>query len=226
MSQDTKLIDKPLVIEPQSLPADAVVIWLHGLGADGHDFESILPELALPESHPIRFIFPHAPVQAVTINGGVKMRSWYDIRSLDFLQDVDAAGIAQASQNVTHLIAQQVAQGIAPEKIVLAGFSQGGLVALHCGLQWPQKLAGILALSTYYPADELLDKKLEMIFEVPVLMMHGEQDPVIPLSVAQASRTLLQSKGVSVAWQTFAMQHQLVLAQIKQIGDWLQQRLI
>lgn len=207
-----------IVIEPQNLPADAAVIWLHGLGADGHDFEPIVPELGLSENHAIRFVFPHAPIQSVTINGGMEMRSWYDIRSLDLLGDFDTIGVAKSAQRVAELIEQQIALGILPNRIVLAGFSQGGLIALHSGLSYPKPLAGIMALSTYCPMSESFQSYPEM----PILMMHGQQDPVIPLQVAERSKKALLQSGYLVEWQSYAMQHQVIPNQIDRIGQWLQ----
>ncbi len=212
---------KPIVIEPKNLPADAVVIWLHGLGADGHDFEPIVPELGLPENHRIRFIFPHAPIQPVTINGGMEMRSWYDIRSLDLLGDFDTVGVARSTKTVAELIEQQIALGVLPSRIVLAGFSQGGLVALHAGLSYSQPLAGIMALSTYCPMSESFQSYSEM----PILMMHGQQDPVIPLSVAESSKAALLHRGYQIEWHSYAMQHQVVPSQLQQIAQWLKKQL-
>ncbi len=222
MPNSSKTTIEPILIESPSLPADAAVIWLHGLGADGHDFEPIVSELGLSENHSIRFIFPHAPIQSVTINGGMEMRSWYDIRSLDLLNDFDVSGVARSAQMVASLIDQQIQSGILPDRIVLAGFSQGGLIALHAGLTYPQPLAGIMALSTYCPTGESFQERSEM----PILMMHGQQDSVIPIEVAEWSKQMLLQNGYSVEWHTYSMQHQVIPSQIQRIGQWLKARLI
>lgn len=211
-------IENSVVIEPLAAGSpDAVVIWLHGLGADGHDFEGIVAQLQLPPALNIRFIFPHAPIQPVTINGGMEMRSWYDIRSLDFFNDFDAAGVRVSTVKIADLIDQQVRQGIEVSKILLAGFSQGGLVALHCALSYPQKLAGVMALSTYCPMSE----QFYLHRDLPILMMHGDADPVIPFEVAQASRQALHKQGYEVEWLHFPMQHQVVGEQLPKIRDWI-----
>ncbi|MDG6773796.1 alpha/beta hydrolase fold domain-containing protein [Thiomicrorhabdus sp. ZW0627] len=210
--------DLPIVIEPPQL-ADSAVIWLHGLGADGNDFVGIVPELGLPESHGVRFVFPHAKHQEVTINGGMSMRAWYDIRSLDFMGDVDAAGIRVACYQVYDLIKQQIACGIPADRILLAGFSQGGLIALHAALSYEQELAGVLAMSTYCPMYE----QFYMHRGIPIMMVHGLSDPVIPLEVAEHSRQMLLKKGYQIEWHTYPMQHQVCADEIADIAAWLKQ---
>ncbi len=210
------MLKSAIVIEPLK-KANASVIWLHGLGADGNDFASLVPELNLPEHHGIRFIFPHAPVQSVTINGGMAMRSWYDIRSTDFLNDVDESGIITACQQVERLIQEQVEQGISAHKIVLAGFSQGGVIALQAGLSTGRPLAGIMALSTYCPV--MMPFKQNQ--DIPIFMAHGLFDTVIPLSVAQASCQKLEQQGYCVQWHDYPMEHQVCAQEIEDIVNWL-----
>jgi phospholipase/carboxylesterase len=200
-------------------PADGAVIWLHGLGADGHDFEPIVPDLGLPPTMRLRFIFPHAPVQSVTINGGLAMRAWYDITN-DGRQD--AAGIHASQQRVEALIEREKGRALAPARIVLAGFSQGGAIALHTGLRHPERLAGILALSTYLPlADALATEAHPANREAPILMAHGTQDPLIPLARARASRDALQALGYQVEWHEYPMPHSVCAEEIAHIGAWL-----
>ncbi len=208
--------DAPIIIEPEA-EVNSAVIWLHGLGADGNDFAGLVPQLNLPEQHGIRFVFPHAPVQSVTINGGMKMRSWYDIRSTDFMNDVDAAGIRVSCYQIYDLIQAQLAQGIAANKIVLAGFSQGGLIALHAGLSFSHGLAGIMALSTYCP----MPQQFHQHRDISIFMAHGKFDNVIPFSVAQASCSALQKRGYPIQWHSYPMEHQVCAQEIEDIVNWL-----
>jgi phospholipase/carboxylesterase len=198
----------------------AAVIWLHGLGADGHDFEPIVPELGLPAAAPgVRFIFPHAPHQAVTINGGAVMRAWYDVTG-DGRQD--AAGIRTSQVRVEALIARERARGVAARSIVLAGFSQGGAVALQTGLRHPERLAGILALSAYLPLpDTLAQEASEANRDVPIFMSHGTMDPVIPLSWATLARDQLIALGYAVEWREYPMPHSVCAEEIEDVGRWL-----
>jgi len=212
--------DTPIIIEPKG-EATSSVIWLHGLGADGSDFSGLVPQLALPENHGIRFIFPHAPVQPVTINGGMEMRSWYDIRSTDFMNDIDAAGIRVSCYQIYDLIQAQLDQGIAADKIVLAGFSQGGLIALHAGLSFSHRLAGIMALSTYCP----MAQQFSQHRDVPIFMAHGQFDTVIPIEVAEHSYQTLNQRGYAIQWQTYPMEHQVCAQEIEDIVNWLKSTL-
>ncbi|MEM7195700.1 MAG: dienelactone hydrolase family protein [Pseudomonadota bacterium] len=201
----------------------ATVIWLHGLGADGHDFEPIVPQLRLPEHLPVRFIFPHAPVRPITINGGMSMRGWYDIKSLAFDERADREGLDESARIVGELIAQEVRRGIQENKIVLMGFSQGGAVSLHAGLRYPEQLAGIGALSTYLPfPDELSTKVHKNNAETPILMAHGTQDPVIPISLAKASLNALEMANYSVEWHEYTMPHSVHPDEIEHISLFLQ----
>ncbi|HKZ04068.1 MAG TPA: alpha/beta fold hydrolase [Methylomirabilota bacterium] len=205
-------------IEPRGA-AEAAVIWLHGLGADGHDFEPIVPELGLGASPRIRFVFPHAPVQPVTINGGESMRAWYDIYND---RRHDEAGIRASQARVEALLARERARGVAPHRTVLAGFSQGGAIALQTGLRHAERLAGILALSTYLPLPETVDFEASPANrDVPIMMMHGTQDPLILLERASFSRRRLEELGYPIEWRQYRMQHAVCAEQIVEIGDWL-----
>ncbi|MGH8460345.1 MAG: alpha/beta hydrolase [Stenotrophobium sp.] len=214
-----------VILEPAS-SARAAVIWLHGLGADGHDFVPIVPELGLPDDQAIRFVFPHAPVRPVTINNGMKMRAWYDIFSLSKMNQQDDAGIRASEQIVHGFIQQALDGGIAASKIVIAGFSQGGAIALHSALRYPQALAGVLALSTYLPlADRLAAEASAANRATPILMCHGEFDPVLPYLLGENSCEILRSEGYAVDWRKYPMQHQVCAEEIEVIGRWLHQRL-
>jgi phospholipase/carboxylesterase len=206
-------------------PAGAVlasIIWLHGLGADGHDFEPLIPELGVVEQLGVRVVLPHAPRMPVTINGGMVMPAWYDIAGVDFRQAEDARGIRTSSRRLAALIEREIARGIPPERIVLAGFSQGGAIALHTGLRYPERLAGILALSTYLPlAQDLPDERAAANAGIPIMQAHGEQDTVVPLALAVASRDRLQALGYRVDWHTYHMPHAVSPAEIEDIRDWL-----
>lgn len=203
-------------------PVQASVIWLHGLGADGNDFAGIVPELALPVALAVRFIFPHAPTRPVTINGGYVMRAWYDIATLDLSQAQDADGIHTSAQTVHALIAHEQARGVPAARIVLGGFSQGGAIALHTGLRFPERLAGIMALSTYLPlAETLADEAHSANAKVPVFIGHGRDDTVVPLALAQLTRATLTMRGYAVSWQEYPMAHSVCLPELRAIGVWL-----
>ena len=200
----------------------AAVIWLHGLGADGHDFEPIVDELHFHSKATTRFIFPHAPTRPVTLNDGYVMRAWYDIYGLDRRARQDEAGIRKAATQLEQLIAQQLNQGIAAQRIVLAGFSQGGAIALHTGLRYPKTLAGIMALSTYLPLDTKLAGELNIANQLtPIFMGHGRDDNVIELSFAEHSREVLQHQGCQIEWHTYAMPHSVTPNEIEDISRWL-----
>ena len=212
-------------IEPNG-PATASVIWLHGLGADGNDFVPIVDELGLPADHGVRFVFPNAPVQPVTINNGMPMRAWYDIKGMAIADKQDAEGIRASAREIEQLIDREGERGIAPERIVLAGFSQGGAIALHTGLRHARGLAGIMALSTYLPLAETLgDEASDANRGVSILQAHGSQDPVVPMQLGQASRDHMLEAGYDVAWHEYPMQHQVCMPQIATIGCWLTDRL-
>jgi len=212
-----------VVVDPPS-KVDSTMIWLHGLGADGHDFEGIVPQFALPPNHGIRFIFPHAPIQAVTVNGGMKMRAWYDIRQADLTQQVDWQGIEQSVALLDELVSQQVSAGIATQHIMIAGFSQGGVIALHAGLQRPEPLAGIIALSTYFP--ERSKTRYQQPESCPIFMAHGLMDPICPYKSAKVALSHLQGQGFSPSWHAYPMQHQVCLEEIEALSKFIQQRLV
>jgi phospholipase/carboxylesterase len=207
-------------IELETAPdAAAAVIWLHGLGADGHDFEAIVPELDLGDGA-VRFVFPHAPVRPVTINGGMEMRAWYDIDPRAPLAGDD--DIRKSAAAVAELIAEQVVRGLPPARIVLAGFSQGGVIALHLGLRFGQPLAGIMALSTYLHDGEHLTDELTLDnAETPIFMAHGISDPMIPITRAITSREVLTKLNYRVEWHEYAMAHAVCLQEVRDISEWL-----
>ncbi|MGH8251263.1 MAG: alpha/beta hydrolase [Steroidobacteraceae bacterium] len=203
-------------------PAAASVIWLHGLGADGHDFVPIVPELKLPASLAVRFVFPHAPVRPVTLNMGMRMRAWYDIKTLTAEGRADETGMRESVATVGRYIAAERAAGIAAERIVVAGFSQGGAIALHAGLRHPVRLAGILALSVYLPLQSALAAELAVANrQTPILMCHGQFDPVLPCELGVMARDWLRAGGYSVDWKEYPMQHQVCMPEIADIAAWL-----
>ncbi len=196
------------------------VIWLHGLGADGNDFVPIVSELGLKMA--VRFVFPHAPVRAVTLNQGQRMRAWYDILGLDRRSAQDEAGIRASAALIDALIERECARGIAADKIVLAGFSQGGAIALHAGLRRAVPLAGIMALSTYLPLEgALADEHAPASAAVPIFMAHGTADAVLGCALGEHSRDVLQAMGYPVEWHGYPMGHQVCIEEIRAIGAWL-----
>lgn len=202
------------------------VIWLHGLGADGHDFEPIVPQLGMMQQTPTRFIFPHAPVRPITINDGLEMRGWYDITGMAFDRGQDRDGIEQSAAMLRSLIEQENRRGIKFENIFIAGFSQGGAIVLHTGLRFGQRLAGIIALSTYLPlAESLESEKSADNQHTPIFMAHGVHDPLIPLALAQRSKAQLVQSGYSVSWFEYPMQHGVSPQEINEIADFLQSRI-
>lgn len=200
---------------------DAAVIWMHGLGADGHDFEPVVPELRLPERLRVRFVFPHAPIRPVTINAGMRMRAWYDIFQLGGGAE-DEAGIRASQAEVQRLIERETQRGIRPGRIVLAGFSQGGAMALHTGLRHPEPLAGIIALSTWLPlAAQLPAERSAANVRTPIFMAHGTEDPMVPLALARASRAALERLGYAVEWHEYPMPHSVCGEEIADIAAFL-----
>ncbi len=198
------------------------VIWLHGLGADCWDFVPVVKELQLPENLPLRFIFPQAPMRPITINNGHVMPGWYDIAMSDIERKPDEAGVRESQRAIDELVAQQISRGIPANKIVLAGFSQGGAIALQAGLRQTQALAGILALSTYLTlADSLGAEKTHVNANLPILMAHGTQDPIVPLSLARTSKAQLESHGYRVEWREYPMQHSVCGEEVADIAAWL-----
>ncbi|MCO6441572.1 MAG: alpha/beta fold hydrolase [Nitrococcus mobilis] len=212
-----------LEVEPGG-QAQAAVIWLHGLGADGRDFQPIVPELGLPQEARIRFVFPHAPYRPVTINGGMAMRAWYDLLGVEAGSPQDAAGIQDSERRLRELIDREIRRGVPAERIVLAGFSQGGALALYTGLRYPQRLAGIMGLSTYLPLHQAMaESRAEGNAETPIFMAHGHQDPVLPFELGDYARRWLQARGYPVEWREYAMGHQVCWEEIQAIAAWLQQ---
>jgi phospholipase/carboxylesterase len=207
-------------IETGPNPVGAV-IWLHGLGADGHDFEPIVPELGL--ERPVRYVFPHAPIRPVTINMGMRMRAWYDIFQFGGGPE-DAAGIRDSQKILEGLIAEETRRGLTPKQIVLAGFSQGGAIVLQTGLRHPERLAGILALSTYVPLASILEAEASPANrDIPIFTAHGEFDDLIPIRRAEASRELLVRLGYKVEWHSYPMPHSVCAPEIADIAKFLAQ---
>ncbi|CAI85205.1 putative phospholipase/carboxylesterase family protein [Pseudoalteromonas translucida] len=202
----------------------ATVIWLHGLGDSGEGFAPVAPQLQLPNELGLRFIFPHAPVQPVTINGGMEMRSWYDIKSIELDKRADEQGVRDSAAKVEQLINQEIANGIAADKIILAGFSQGGVVALHLAPRFEQKLAGVMALSTYMCVPEkLADEALHT--DLNIFMAHGSQDNVVPPSAGKSAFEVLTALSMDVSWQEYPMAHQVCAEELQAIRHWLIARL-
>ena len=210
-------------IELETAPnPTASVIWLHGLGADGNDFVPIVPELKLPATLALRFVFPHAPVRKVTINSGMAMRAWYDIAAADLNSRADMAGVRQSQGKVEALIAREKTRGLAASRIVLAGFSQGGAIALHTAIRHQERLAGVIALSTYLVnADRLAEEAAAFNRDLPIFMAHGTADPVVRFEWGDASRRALVAGGYRVDWHTYRMEHSVCLEEIEAIGAWL-----
>jgi phospholipase/carboxylesterase len=210
-----------VVVQPSTATA-ASVIWLHGLGADGHDFEPILPDLGSAITERTRFVFPHAPMRPVTINGGYVMRAWYDVVDADITRRADAAGVRESEEILRGYIDAEVASGVPPERIVVAGFSQGGAIALHGGLRYPQRLAGVLGISCYLPLPAAIAQRPAPANAMtPIFLAHGSEDPVIPVRAGSQSRDYLKGLAYDIEWHTYPMQHSVCLEEIKDIGRWL-----
>jgi phospholipase/carboxylesterase len=202
------------------------VIWLHGLGADGHDFEPVVPELVRPGWPPLRFVFPHAPVRPITLNGGLRMRGWYDILGMELARIEDESGIRESMAAVRALIARESTRGIEPQRVLLAGFSQGGAIALATGLTHPQRLAGVMALSTYLPiAAKLEAERSPMQSGLPVFCAHGAMDPIVPQALGSMTAERLRGWGHDVDWHSYPMPHSVCAQEIADIGDWMERRL-
>jgi phospholipase/carboxylesterase len=210
-------------IEIETAPnPDAAVIWMHGLGDDGNGWSQVVGALGLPRGRAVRFLFPHAPVMPVTINNGMAMRAWYDFKEADFSARADLAGVRRSTALIEALIAREVARGVAPRRIVLAGFSQGGAMALYAGLRHPERLAGIVALSTYLiDGPSLAAEAAPANRDVPIFMAHGTQDPVVQFAWAEMSRRALVESGWNVEWHTYPMAHAAVLDEVVACGKFL-----
>ena len=208
-------------IDTQENP-DCAVIWLHGLGANGHDFEPIVSELNLPSSVRVRFIFPHAPVQAVSLNNGMQMPAWYDIYALEMNTKEDEAGIVKITAEINALIQQQVDYGIAANKIILAGFSQGGALTLHAGLRYSKQLAGLLALSCYLPLRQQIEADAKNASrDLSIFLAHGTFDEVVPLAFAKLAQELLEGQGFTVNWRDYPSAHTVCAEEIQDIREFL-----
>jgi len=208
-------------INPDAKPI-ATVIWLHGLGADGHDFESIVPELHLPDTLPIRFVFPHAPKRPITINAGTIMRAWYDAVDLDRERKVDIKGFLKSVDQVAALIRDEIESGMPSKRLILAGFSQGGAIVLFTGLTFEMKLGGIMALSCYLPiADQLTKGRNTINQDIPIMMGHGKIDPIIQMAKAVQTRQELMRLGYQVSWHEYDMMHSVCPEEINDVREWL-----
>ena len=213
-------------IETETAPNPQwAVIWLHGLGADGHDFEPIVPQLLERDWPAIRFVFPHAPVRPVTINGGMRMRAWYDILGTEIAMRQDETGVRQSIAQLEALIARENQRGIPDERIILAGFSQGGAIVLAAALRHPRRLGGLMALSTYLPmAEQSAGEQAEVSKGLSTFMAHGSLDPVVPQALGLMSRDRLLALGLAVEWHSYAMPHSVSAQEIADIASWLSQR--
>lgn len=220
MNKLTTLLDR-ITIEPTKT-ATACVIWLHGLGDSGAGFAPVVPSLNLPSDHAIRFIFPHAPTQPVSINNGFAMPAWYDIRNSDLHNRADMDGVLQSEELVRALIQEQIDNGISASNITLVGFSQGGVMSLFTGLRFEQKLAAIIALSCYLPIKDQLPSQLSAANKnTPILQHHGEVDDVVPMSAGKMANELMMQQGYNTQWQTYPMAHSVLPEQLNDIGTWL-----
>ncbi|WP_018294258.1 alpha/beta hydrolase [Mariprofundus ferrooxydans] len=213
-----------ITIETGEKPA-ASVIWLHGLGADGHDFEPVVPQLGLPADIAVRFIFPHAPSMPVTLNGGYIMPAWYDIRQNDLGIEHDEAGIQASSAGINMLIEQEIMRGIPADRIILAGFSQGAAMALYTGLRKPSPLAGIIVLSGYLLMPEAAAEYSQASLNTPLFMAHGIDDPVVPFALGDSCARQLKAAGYQLEWHSYPMQHSVCPQEINHIGQWIAERL-
>lgn len=213
-----------IVVEPEARTSDATIIWLHGLGADGNDFLGIIDQLGLPPTHKVRFIFPHAPYRSITINGGMVMRGWYDLSALELDTREDIVGILQSKQYITDLIEQEIATGILAKRIILAGFSQGGAIALYTGLRFNVAIGGILVLSAYQLlAHTLSSERHEANQTIPIFMAHGLFDPVVTFDLGYKNYQQLLELNYPLRWNTYPMQHTVIAEEIKHIGSFIRE---
>jgi len=212
------------VIEVETGPApDAVVIWLHGLGADGHDFEPAVPSLTLGPERPVRFLFPHAPIRPVTLNAGMRMRAWYDLAHLEPEGQEDEAGIRAAAEDIGALVAAQTQLGIPSHRVVLAGFSQGGAMAFFTGLRYPERLAGIIGLSSYLPLPQALATEISSANRnAHVFQGHGVSDPLVPCEMGLASHQQIEAAGCHAEWSTYPIEHSVSPDELQDVQTFLQ----
>ena len=221
MAHRSRTTESEVILEPDG-PAKAAVILLHGLGADGLDFVPFVGELALDDAFGVRWIFPHAPMRPVTVNAGYVMRAWYDIRSFTPERRADASGLAESVDRAFGYLREEIAREVPASRIVLAGFSQGGAVALSAALRFPERLAGILAMSAYLPFPERIAGEISWAnVDVPVLMCHGRNDSVVPIEMGREARDVLVSNGQAVEWREYAMDHEVCGAELAEIARWL-----
>lgn len=226
MSRPPATLLSAVELEPDR-PAEHAVIWLHGLGADGHDFPPIVPELRIDPAHAVRWVFPHAPAIPVTLNGGMVMPAWYDIRGLDLRTRHDEEGIRLSAARVTGLLERENERGIPCERITLAGFSQGGAIAAQVALRHPERLAGLVCLSTYLVLPETLAaERSQANRELPIFQAHGTLDPMVNLERGRAARERLRELDYSVEWHEYPMEHQVCLEEIRDLGRWLGARFV
>lgn len=219
MSKSLATID----LNPSGDLPTASVIWLHGLGADANDFVPIVEQFDLLDQYKVRFVFPHAPMRNITVNGGMRMSGWYDIAELDISRKEDVAGIQESADLLGLLIEREQASGIPYDRIMLAGFSQGGALSLHTGLRYPQRLGGIIALSCYLPlANTFVAERHLANQNIPIFMAHGLFDPVVPLMLGQRSKADLEACGYKVNWHTYSMPHTVIPEEIEAIGQFLE----
>jgi len=217
----TELLSSVEINPPQE--ADFSVIWLHGLGADGHDFEAIVPELHLPAALNVRFVFPHAPIRPVTLNAGASMRAWYDIVALDRRTNEDSAGIQASAALLRNLIVHEEARGIPSSHILVAGFSQGAAMALYTGLRYPKKLAGIMALSSYLPLKNTFTTEAHVANqETPLFMAAGLHDPIVQYAWSSETKDVLTALNYPIQWHSYPMEHSICAQEIQDISQWLQ----
>ena len=204
----------------------AAVVWLHGLGADGHDFEPIVPQLGWAGAPDIRYVFPHAPVRPVTINGGMPMRAWYDILTIDSERGHDTEGVVASVNQVAGLVRREIESGIPSQRIILAGFSQGGAIALQLALRYPRQLAGVVALSSYMLfADRIATQRHEQNANLPAFVAHGTADPMVPLAMGEAAARKLEQMGHPVEWHSYPMQHAVCPEEIGHLSAWMKKHL-
>lgn len=216
----------PFVEVNPDKPADAVVIWLHGLGDSGNGFAPIVQQLGLPDSMAVRFVFPHAPIIPVTINSGMEMRAWYDIKSLSFEDRADMEGVQRSAKQVEQLLQKEIDNGVPAERIILAGFSQGGVITYYLSLRLQQKLAGILTLSTYMcDKDQSRSDWSDVNKDTPIFASHGAYDEMVPIALGKSAHMNLEEAGYNATWQQYPMQHNVHMSQIEDISKWLQERL-
>lgn len=222
MANEQTTADKTIELVHGTGDVEHAIIWLHGLGASSNDFPPIVPELGLAAGRAIRFVFPQAPNRPITINGGMVMPGWYDIKGMRIQDKQDAEGMRQSQAMLEALIQQQVAQGVPSENIILAGFSQGGAVAFHTFLRSQHKFAGMLNLSTYLPFSDTVNvEQTKVNLASPIFVSHGTVDPVVPIALGENSVTLLRELGYQVTWKTYPMEHQVMMPQIVEIGQWI-----